>query len=349
MANQASVKAVQIPEFFGDSKKDTLSSRAYINQVEACQKLSNWTDEQTASFTLLRFRNNCASWANNQISLDPTAFSTWPKLKKAFSDRFTIKRTLAELAFLKNSLVMTENESVRDFYDRVVSCQLILDEDWEELRADADAAEKTAYERAKKEAHNRGVRLNFTTGVTEEIRKLLVIEKLTTNSDLLEFASRIESSVRDQKRVFNDTKNLEVAATSSSRGKGDKSAQFRGRGRGGVGNAQKNEANTRCFICQSEFHWANKCRNKSRTQFRGRGRGRGFFRGRGGFNQSTRTASVEASHFNTHSEQQGGRTQNSSPYQQQQQENTQNSNNTNTDDPYFHLNQAMVDLNPYMQ
>ena len=45
---------------------------------------------------------------------------------------------------------MTENESVRDFYDRVVSCQIILDEDWEELRADADQAEKTAYERAKK-------------------------------------------------------------------------------------------------------------------------------------------------------------------------------------------------------
>ena len=341
MADATINRAISIPEFFGDSKKDSLSAKAWCNQVAACQKLSDWNDEKTSQFALLRLRSVAASWCNNQISLDQTAFSTWTKLQKAFLNRFAIRRTLAELAFLKNSLVMVESERVRDFFDRVVSCQIILDEDWEPLPDDASNEQKEVFQKVQLESHTRGVRLNFTAGVSPDIRKLLLVEKIKTNDELLELAERIESSVRDQKRIFNDTKQLEIAASSAFRGRPAARGHPRGRG-GRGGGSQKGES--RCFLCSSLEHWADKCPNRGRPQFRPRGRGRGQMRGRGGYGQTSKTASVETSQYNSSSDQIGSGSGTNSLQSQQQQSSVQSET---PNDPYYHIDQALVELNPF--
>ena len=342
MADQTTMKAINIPEFFGDPKKDTLTARAWCNQVVACQKLSEWAEDKTAQFALLRLRSVAASWANNQLSLDADAFSTWTKLQKGFFRRFAIRRTLAELAFLKNSLVMSELERVRDFFDRVVSCQIILDEDWEDLDDDATDEQKRIFKKAKEESQIRGVRLNFTSGVHEDIRKMLLIEKVKSNEELLELAERIESSVRDQKRIFNDTKHLEVAAATTSRGRNAN----RGRGRGGRSSSFQ-KGDSKCFLCSSLEHWADRCPNRGQSQWRSRGRGRGQFRGqfrgRGGFTQlNSRTASIGTSQYDSNETGHNGQLT-SNPIQQQQQQQQQSQqhkpsqSNDSAEDPYFHI------------
>ena len=189
------------------------------------------------------------------------------------------------------------------------------------------------------ESHTRGVRVNFTAGVHPDIRKLLLVEKVKDNDELLELAERIESSVRDEKRIFNDTKQIEVAATTSSRGRGFNKGQFRGRGNRNGNSTQKGES--RCFLCQSLEHWADKCPNRGRSS-RGRGFNKGQFKsrgGRGGYGQTSKTASVETHHPVDHASSIKGDSQ-----QQQQQQPPQLED---TADPYYHINQALVELNPY--
>ena len=225
-----------------------------------------------------------------------------------------------------------------------MSCQIILDSDWPDLPDTASNDEKNIYEKARAESHTRGVRLNFTAGVSPDIRKQLLIEKIASNDELLEWAERIESSVRDQKRIFNDTKQLEISATTAFRGRPTHRGQSRGRG-GRGGSSQKGES--RCFLCSSLDHWADKCPNRGRTQWRPRGRGRGQTRGRGGYGQSTKTASIETNTYQANSDQEGHphsstSSQNNHHHHQQSSASAEDSEN-----PYYHINQALVELNPF--
>ena len=337
--NSGALKALNIPLFYGEIGKDSLSAKSWTRQVQSCMKLSGWDSAKTANFACLTLRGTAGIWANSKQELDSTVFNTWENLQKEFLNRFHIKKTLAELSYLKSTLVQAEKELVRDFWDRCVSAQLLFDETWGALADEATEGEKTAYEKAKKESHTKSVQLNFITGVHTAIRSRLVIEQCKTSEDLLDLAQRVEASIRDEKKIFTDTSKVEIAGIKGqpptrnqyqNRGRG-----FRGRGRGG-GNSS-NLRNGSCYRCGDPGHWANFCPQKGVPNMRGRGnqfRGnRGStWRGRGQ-NFNANTASI---HMNGNVVGENSQKEETQQQQQQQEE----------EDPYTQLTASMISLNP---
>lgn len=127
-----------------------------------------------------------------------------------------------------------------------------------------------------------------------------------------------------------------------SRGRGFNKGQFRGRGNRNGSSTQKGES--RYFLCQSLEHWVDKCPNRTHSS-RGRGFNKGQYRGQGGhggYGQSSKTASIETHHSADHACQASSIKGDSQQQQQQQPPQLEDSG-----DPYFHINQALVELNPY--
>ena len=361
---EGAIKALNIPNFFGDLAKDILSPKAWIKQVNSCMKLSGWDEAKTSAYAQLSLRSRAANWANACLEMDPECFDTWTKLQEQFLKRFYVKKTLAELSFLKANLVQAEKETVRDFFDRCVSTQLLLDEAWGELPATSTEDEKKAYAAAKKESHTKSVELNFITGVHEFIRSKLLIEQCKTTEEILDLAQRIEASKRDQQKIYTDTSKLEINAIRDVGGRGRNTN--RGGGRGGRGTTSNRGS---CFRCGDPSHYADRCVAKGLNN-RGRGRGgqnRGYLpnRGRGNFSRPFYQSNFrvnEVTGDNDHQQQQhydpNSKQQlyDSSSKQQQQlykSENPQTSsmqqNNSmelpGLDDPYLQLSNAMINLN----
>ena len=336
--NSGALKALNIPLFYGEIGKDTLSAKAWTRQVQSCMKLSGWDSAKTANFACLTLRGTAGIWANSKQELDSTIFNTWENLQKEFLNRFHIKKTLAELSYLKSTLVQAEKELVRDFWDRCVSAQLLFDETWGELAAEATNDEKTAYEKAKKESHTKSVQLNFITGVHTAIRSRLVIEQCKTSEDLLDLAQHVEASIRDEKKIFTDTSKVEIAGIKGqpppnrgqyqNRGRG-----FRGRGRGNSSNLK----NGTCYRCGDPGHWANLCPQKGVPNIRGRGN---YFRGNRGSNWRGRgqnfNANTASIHMNGNVVGENNLKEETQQQQLQQQE---------EEDPYDQLTSSMITLN----
>ena len=360
MAEGGALKALNIPQYFGETNKDNLTARAWTKQVNSCMKLSGWDSPKTAQFALLTLRSTAAIWANSRQELDSTVFDTWENLRDLFLKRFHTKKTLAELSYLKSTLVQNDKEIIRDFWDRCISAQLLFDETWGELAADATEDQKLAYKAAKAEAHEKSVQLNFIVGVNDQIRARLIIDQCKTSAEILDLAERIEASIRDQQRIFTDTSKVEVASLRggpNGRGRGGRE------GRGGRGRGYRGSSFFRpgtCYRCGDPSHYADKCGQKganTTSSFRGRAnfsRGnRGFpFRGRNNYLRNDRTAASIHLNGNT-GENSSFLTPEETHQQQQQQHTTSSGGSTNRaaeqmglEDPYTQLSNAMISLNP---
>ena len=342
--NSGALKALNIPLFYGEIGKDSLSAKSWTRQVQSCMKLSGWDSAKTANFACLTLRGTAGIWANSKQELDSTVFNTWENLQKEFLNRFHIKKTLAELSYLKSTLVQAEKELVRDFWDRCVSAQLLFDETWGELAAEAPADEKTAYEKAKKESHTKSVQLNFIVGVHTAIRSRLVIEQCKTSEDLLDLAQRVEASIRDEKKIFTDTSKLEIAGIKGQpphRGQNPNRARgFRARGRGNGGGNSSHLKNGSCYKCGDPGHWANLCPQKGVPNIRGRGN---YFRGARGSTWRGRGQNFNANTASIHMNGNVGENNSNEETQQQQQQQQQQQEE---EDPYAQLTSSMITLNP---
>ena len=377
MAEGGALKALNIPQYFGEIAKDNLSARAWCKQVNSCMKLSGWDSARTAQFALLTLRSTAAVWANSRQDLDGKVFDKWEDLQELFLKRFHIKKTLAELSYLKSTLVQANNELVRDFWDRCITAQLLFDETWVDLPSTATKPEKDAFKQAKEQAHTHSVQLTFISGVNEAIRSKLLIDQCKTSEEILDLAERVESSVRDQKKVFTDTSKLEVATIRGGRGRGGFS---RGRGpQRGRGTNSSTTTTTRlgvCFRCGDNSHYADTCPQKGQNTrgrgFRGRtsggyfGRGRGtnpsrpFLRNTASINMGSHDDGDEPSSQSYHHLQQQQQSQSHSNGSRSQSHNNGSSkvgHSTQHDpveqdiyqDPYLHISNAMVSLNPHAQ
>lgn len=365
MAEGGPLKAINIPQYYGESAKDNLSARAWTKQVSSCMKLSGWDSGKTSQFALLTLRSTAAIWANSRQELDPKIFDKWEDLQDHFLKRFHSKKTLAELSYLKSTLVQGSSEIIRDFWDRCISAQLLFDETWGELGDEATEDQKKAYKEAKAESHRKAVELNFVVGVNDQIRAKLIIDQCKTSEEMLDLAVRIESSIRDQKRIFTDTSKVEVAGI-----RGGPAGRSRG-GRGGRGGRGRGNSGSpffkpgTCYRCGDPSHFADKCGQKGPTTFRGRGnfsRGnRGFpFRGRGNYFGSMNDRTAASIHFHGNSGENSSNFLTAEEAQQQQQHQQHNSSSSSSttnrateqlglDDPYAQLSNAMISLNPLAQ
>ena len=175
-------KSIELPQFHGNSK-DNISAKAWLNYVETCKTLAEWTDAQTANYAQLALRDIAAEWAENLKRAKNTARNSWPTFKPLFEDRFYRRPTVSEKSSLQDSLKQRKDEKVRDFYDRVDAAHYVLDEDYPDAAADATDAQKLQHEASKLAHHKCNVFLAFLAGLVSDIKSKVELKDPKTLED----------------------------------------------------------------------------------------------------------------------------------------------------------------------
>ena len=266
MANP--VRGISVPEWYGEPLKDRCSIQGWIKSVDSAAGLAQWNDERTAQLAYLSLRGKALQWALNQSYDDPDKWKAWAGaegLKKALEVRYTRRQTISEICSLRETLVQGEKELVNDFYDRCCTVNFMIDnQQWDDvvLNEARDNENLVTQDKKSKQKHHRiNVMNDFSHGLREEIKSLLLIQDPQTQSEMLSIALRVEASINDKNKAFQNNQLLQVQAI---RGK----PNFNNRSRF----SKPNKENDRCHRCGQLGHWAPECDKPRNSNFRGRGR-----------------------------------------------------------------------------
>jgi hypothetical protein len=280
MAIQGSQLATVIV-FPGDTG---LVAEAWIASVDRAIAQFQWEDGPAAAAMKNKLSGTAASWLRAQEKVG-RALETWTGvngLKSALQTRFS--ETISELAAADaiRDLKQKSNESVNEFYDRVV---LAVDR---KNHTYTPAQKTTADYRAAMMAD---VFIFFGAGLREEIRNRtlgtptppLTAEALLNAARAIEVDMTRQAAQRQLLEVSTnvvpeDNSSLEhqiaelrqqISSWTISRGRGGRQGPpMANRGRGG----QRDISQVQCFRCKNWGHYANKCpsRQDGKTSSRGR-------------------------------------------------------------------------------
>lgn len=267
MANP--VRGVSVPEWWGEPLKDRCSIQGWIKQVDSAAGLAQWNDERTAKLAYLSLRGKSMQWALNQSYDDPNKWNAWAGangLKKALEIRYTRRQTLSEICSLRETLVQGEKELVNDFYDRCCTVNFMIDsQQWDDvvLNEARDNQEMVNQDRDSKKKHHRiNVMNDFSHGLRDEIKSLLMIQDPQTQHEMLSVALRVEASINDKNKAFQNNQLLQVNALRGRPNNNNNRFRF----------SKPNKENDKCHRCGRFGHWAPECDQPRNPSFRGRGR-----------------------------------------------------------------------------
>lgn len=287
-----------INEFSGDPKKDI---DVWLEQIDNFATQFQWTDANTAAAAKAKLTDKAAFWLASQRKMNKTyprwktgdgAVAEAEKLRVALRKRFKPTVTAVEATQAIIGLKQKENETVQEFYDRVV---------WAVDRKNYKILDKTTD--AYQESRDSDIFAFFGAGLKEKIATIAMSggDAPDTHEALLERAVTIEISHEKGRGVFaiegsegtaegaaggqpepakDELKELtkQVAALTKMMGK---------RGRGGRGRGGNNG---KCHRCQQTGHFVRNCpqpatNNPTRGGANRGGRGGQGNQSRGGGNQ----------------------------------------------------------------
>lgn len=290
---------MQIPTF--DPDRHDISAKAWLNLVDLGQQAAGkkqdgtdvWTDEITASHSILLLRGKAASWISNLIEEKDDSLKKWSDLKKKFRGRFCEKHSLSQKTKLISDLNQSPQESCQDFYDRV-RCQLhvLYDEEWEDVSGGGAAADALARSKSIKMHH----KVLFASGLRSDIKQDVIMQDMKSLDDLKAVAMRVEASVKEtnkaqrpkvvdvnvveapaapQEAAFGDEEDVEVDAVQrfqgQRRGFGNGG---RGGGRGGQNRGAAGRFLGKCNYCQKVGHKFLQCYSRMNDEKQGIFKGR---------------------------------------------------------------------------
>ncbi len=165
---EETVTTTKIPLFRGNSK-DTLSVRAWTDQVDRAQTQQGWTADTTAAAAINAMRESASVWVENLQDSSPDDVTDWERLKKQMLKRFAPHTTAAQQVRTVASLTQKQGESVVDFFDRVEAAVRLINKDqYDRIAGGAGAADKKEGFRM---VRNNMQRLHFVAGLRTEIRR----------------------------------------------------------------------------------------------------------------------------------------------------------------------------------
>lgn len=121
-ADRREKKATDIPIFYGDKTKDTLTARQLIVRIERAALVANWDDLRKARELVLALRGQALVWVNTlqRMRLDP---ENWNVIRSEFlssyEPRYTSKANCTNL----QDLYQKPGESITNFLNRVNEVQ----------------------------------------------------------------------------------------------------------------------------------------------------------------------------------------------------------------------------------
>ena len=116
--------------FFGtpmDSYSTTISQ--FLDVIEGT---ADWSDEDKKTFALNHLKGPAELFSKENLQAD----LNWNDIKVKLFERFQCHLSILDKIEMKRNLAQNENESIRDFYNRCVSCQYLLCDDFSETVLD---------------------------------------------------------------------------------------------------------------------------------------------------------------------------------------------------------------------
>jgi hypothetical protein len=95
---------LKIPEFFGESQKDPITTMVFIKRVDECVGAKNWTGQVASHHLSLALKSSAEKWLNSKLSMHPytAAEKTWTSFKPLFKREFA---TQTDDKFIINGLM----------------------------------------------------------------------------------------------------------------------------------------------------------------------------------------------------------------------------------------------------
>ena len=277
---------------------------AWCRAVDRAIVQFGWAEEPAAAAAKQRLVGRAAFWLQQEEE-KKTNLKKWDRLRKALTKRFHPVVTDLMATNAMRDLRQKSGESGGEFNDRVWSAIHLMN-----MRVETDGYQQCCLD-VHKAGNSRYVRHLFGTGIHQTTRdKIYQSHNPPTKLDELLTAVRtVESETRAQGHIVAEEatvpkrtqeKSLRIvtsAAAQVNSGADDEETNsteasdldvF-------VEAMRKFNSKGKCFTCNKEGHWANKCPNKGQggnSRGRkgnrwngGRGRGRGSYQGQGGWRQ----------------------------------------------------------------
>ena len=297
--NKGLTSRIQIPHF--DPASSKISAESWIQYVQlaresagwkmegegqAAVKKYTWSEPQTCTNAIMLLEGTANKWGVHLMKSNSPALDKWDQFKKLFKARFIPALTLNEKMALRD-LKMTASENCRDFHDRCSNnIDLFYENEWESInendqdtsvppvspwekpgvKVDKDMIERSAnFLKATKEIE---LRMAFTMGLRENIKRQVVFQETETISDILKTAQRVETGLKELKRA--EIASVGVAEDDDSDDAIDgvnvhavnfkRRAKFGKQGPKAQGGAKvRSSGPLKCFYCLKTGHFKSNC------------------------------------------------------------------------------------------
>jgi hypothetical protein len=120
-------RSTELPAFYGDPEKDSISALTFINRMENAAEIGHWDNARKYSELLQMLRGPAAAWAQSLKEYKITK-GDWEAIKKSFLVNFEKKITVKTACANFTDLVQKKNENTRDFFSRVCKVFRTLDQ-----------------------------------------------------------------------------------------------------------------------------------------------------------------------------------------------------------------------------
>ena len=149
--------------------KTSLPAKTFLIRFEHVASVKNWSDSQKAQLVQACCSGPAKNWVDIAQQLTQPWVFSYAMFKVKFLRRWHVKPTFAEKAAAREQLKQRATEDPRDFFDRCILVETLLD--------DGERENETLTYR---QARENSALINFVCGCDKQVKRRIVLERAKT-------------------------------------------------------------------------------------------------------------------------------------------------------------------------
>lgn len=259
---------LELPTFSG--AKSPLEAQAFLRDAEGYREACGLDEAQLIQAVQFALRDEAKTWGSNLALTANLTTTTWADYRRLFENRFGLTMSPSEKAKLTESLMQKAEESVRSFFDRCQSAELVL------LAGNAIYQARNADD--KRAMREQGICEKFLRGLREAGDLKGYVNSLAprTGQQAITLMEYYEAAIQKEQTLSDRRKSGNVCEIEEDTSEEAAITEIQ----------KKDMAKIKCYKCGRNGHFKRDCRVRTDPQRQG---GRGFNSrppNRGGWNQN---------------------------------------------------------------